>query len=54
MKHPITGLDHSPIVCAHHHVSSSANTGQCMQCDKQRLNTTGMNFNLIELDFFFD
>jgi hypothetical protein len=43
MKHPITGLDHSPVVCSHHHVSSSANTGQCMQCDKQRLNTTGMN-----------
>ncbi|CAF4674333.1 unnamed protein product [Rotaria sp. Silwood1] len=40
MKHPITGLDHSPMVCPHHHVSSSANTGQCMQCDKQRLNST--------------
>jgi len=40
MKHPITGLDHSPVVCPHHHVSSSANSGQCMQCDKQRLNTT--------------
>ncbi len=53
MKHPITGLDHSPVVCSHHHVSSSANTGQCMQCDKQRLNTTGMNFNLIELEEFF-
>jgi hypothetical protein len=37
MKHPITGLDHSPVVCPHHH----ANTGQCMKCDKQRLNTTG-------------
>ena len=46
MKHPITGLDHSPVVCPHHHVSSSANSGQCMQCDKQRLNTTGMNLNL--------
>ena len=46
MKHPITGLDHSPLVCPHHHVSSSANTGQCMQCDKQRLNTTGMYLNL--------
>ncbi len=42
MKHPITGLDHSPVICPHHHVSSSANTGQCMQCDKQRLNTTGI------------
>ena len=41
MKHPITGLDHSPMVCSHHHVSSSNNTGQCMQCDKQRLNTSG-------------
>lgn len=41
MKHPITGLDHSPVICPHHHLSSSANAGQCMQCDKQRLNTTG-------------
>lgn len=41
MKHPITGLDHSPLICPHHHLSSSANAGQCMQCDKQRLNTTG-------------
>ncbi|UJR25922.1 hypothetical protein I4U23_007270 [Adineta vaga] len=40
MKHPITGLDQSPVVCSHHHVSSSANTSQCMQCDKQRLNST--------------
>jgi hypothetical protein len=43
MKHPITGLDQSPVVCSHHHVSSS---GQCKQCDKQRLNTTGMNMRL--------
>lgn len=42
MKHPITGLDHSPMVCPHHHVSSSASNEQCMQCDKQRLNTSGI------------
>jgi hypothetical protein len=47
MKHPITGLDHSPIVCSHHHVASSANTSQCMQCDKQRLNTTGRNLIIL-------
>lgn len=41
MKHPITGLDHSPMICPHHHVASSTTTGQCMQCDKQRLNSTG-------------
>ncbi|CAF5179347.1 unnamed protein product, partial [Rotaria magnacalcarata] len=40
MKHPITGLDHSPMVCPHHHVSSLAKTVQCMKCDKQRLNST--------------
>ena len=40
MKHPITGLDHSPVICPHHHVSSSASNDQCMQCDKQRMNTT--------------
>jgi len=40
MKHPITGLDHSPMICPHHHVASSTTTGQCMQCDKQRLNST--------------
>ncbi|CAF1279207.1 unnamed protein product [Adineta steineri] len=37
MKHAITGLDHSPLVCPHHHVS---NISECMQCDKQRLNTS--------------
>ena len=48
MKHPITGLDHSPMICPHHHVSSSANAGQCMQCDKQRLNTTGKAMERME------
>ena len=47
MKHPITGLDHSPVVCPHHHVASSSNTNQCMQCDKQRLNTTGRNLRIL-------
>lgn len=49
MKHPITGLDQSPMVCPHHHISSSSSTGQCMQCDKHRLNSTGMKFSGIEL-----
>ena len=40
MKHPITGLDHSPVICPHHHIASSASNHQCMQCDKQRMNTT--------------
>lgn len=44
MKHPITGLDQSPLVCPHHHVASSNNNGQCLQCDKQRLNTSGFHF----------
>lgn len=47
MKHPITGLDHSPMICSHHHT----NAGQCMQCDKQRLNTTGRNIQM-KVDIF--